>query len=100
MPCYDPDCHTPRSSNRTAELTRLRKKLDHVTNLLCWLCSNSEPSALEFNTPLQEWWAAHQAADAERAVREEKEAREKEVQHLLMHAATLSPEELRRKLES
>jgi len=101
MPCYDPDSYgCRRSVGSDHEFTKLRKKLDRVTDLLCWLCQHSDPSALEGNHPLHEWWTKHQVDDAKRIAREEEEARKKEMQRLLLHAGTLSPEELKRKLES
>jgi hypothetical protein len=55
MPCYDPETHERPK--------RLEKKIHHLTEMLCWLCGVTDPSVIEANHNLKDWWMKHQEFD-------------------------------------
>jgi len=83
-------CDSGRSAYEESERI-IRRKLDAVTQMLCWLCRVTEPEVIAMNPNLVAWWAAHQADDARReeTLRLEVEAKRQRQEAL----AKLSPQE-------
>lgn len=63
MPCSDSQDYD--RAMRADELDKLKKRLDHVTHLLCSLCRTLPAESL--TEEVQQWWKQHQVDDLHRA---------------------------------
>lgn len=101
MPCQD---YTSTDEYNDRERARVQKRLNHLSQMLCGLCTvverrtNLETRHLIDKVPsLRSWWEEHKMADAIREAKEQAESVEKKRMKKLVRDAVnkLSDEELK-----